>query len=870
MRRFVWIATSFLACAALHGVTFASTSTIKPTTTLSAETTNNTSTASSFTASTNGNIAPTNVSKIDTHTLLYPGATTKIYTNIMHWFGPKNHIQVGYKSDDLSQVQKQVDDHVSRGIDGAIVDWYGPSHVVDDTATQLMMRYAETLPGLPFQFAIMEDKGALLSCSNTPGCDMNRQLVSDLTYIYNMYEGSPAYMKVDGRPAVFFFGLEFYSIDWNYVAANVPGNPAFIFQNTGGYTHPATAGAFSWVMINTSNPNDWKQSYIDDFYYNALKNPGRHTWGTAYKGFDDTMASWSLNRIMNQNCGQAWLNTWNEAGRYYSSGRQLENLQIATWNDYEEGTEIETGIESCVSVSGATTGDSLTWAISGNENTIDHYTVFISQDGQNLMPLADATRGIRALDLTQFNLGPGTYTLYVKAVGKPSMTNKMSDAVSYMVPDPKPNVVLTVTPPSGIAPVTVQASTAGSTSPTSTIAASTINFGDGTSANGSVVPHTYTAPGTYLVTATVTDAKSNAATTTAVVMVEADKPPMAVVAITPSSGTAPVTVTATTSSSTDPDDAITGSTIDFGDGTVVNATTASHTYTNPGRYIVVGTVTDSHGAWSSSTASVNVAVPIIPGAVAIASPTSGSVVPSRARIVASATANTGNVITAVRIYVDNLAAYTVPSNAVDTYLSLSAGNHNVVVQAWDNSGIVYKKAITITATQSAPTTMLSVTPVSTQTGKPVAVSMAGTTAVASTISRYIIDFGDGFTALSMAATHSYSKPGTYTVKATAIDSNGLSSSATKTVTVTAVDGVTVSLPASGSSVTSSVRLVASATSQKNITAMRIYVDGVDAYTVGSGSLDTSITLAPGTRNVVVQAWDASGTVFKTPLTLNVR
>ena len=55
-----------------------------------------------------------------------------------------------------------------------------------------------------------------------------------------------------------------------------------------------------------------------------------------------------------------------------------------TWNDYEEGTEIETGIDNCVSVSGSVSGTDLSWNIGGQENTIDHYSVFISQDGQNL------------------------------------------------------------------------------------------------------------------------------------------------------------------------------------------------------------------------------------------------------------------------------------------------------------------------------------------------------------------------------------------------------------------------------------------------------------------------------------------------------
>jgi hypothetical protein len=415
---------------------------ITPTTTLNAETGNNTSAASAWKTSPTGDVAPGNISKVDHRTLLYPGATTQIYTNIMFWFGQSNHINVGYSSNDYNQVKRQVDDHLSRGIAGTIVDWYGTGHPWDNSATMYLKQYAESVPGYPFKFAIMEDKGALLNCSHTAGCDVNAQLVSDLTYIVQTYGSSPAYMKFNNEPAIFFFGLEAYSINWSLVKSKVPGNPLFIFENPSGYTQAATAGAYSWVMINTGNSSDWMQSYLVNFYQQGQSYPAQHTFGATWKGFNDKLAAWSLNRIMNQQCGQVWLNTWNEVGKHYNSGNQLESMQIVTWNDYEEGTEIETGIDNCLSVNASGAGQQLSWNVNGNENTVDHYTVFVSEDGQNLMPLADVASGIHALDLSQFGLGQGNYVLYVKAVGKPSFLNHISGAVSF-------NVGASANPPNG-------------------------------------------------------------------------------------------------------------------------------------------------------------------------------------------------------------------------------------------------------------------------------------------------------------------------------------------------------------------------------------------------------------------------------------
>jgi hypothetical protein len=377
------------------------------------------------------NESPANVSKVDTRTLLYPGATTKIYAHFMAWFGQSSHMNIGYTSSDPNQVKRQVTDAMSRGISGFIEDWYGQNNSMPNATAFALKAEAESRNG-GFQFAIMEDGGALNKCDATSGCDLTGQMIIDLTYAYNNFETSPAYMTINGRPAVFFFDPDrFGTLDWARVIANVPGNPVLIFQNSGGFTHAQSSGSISWVMINTSNANDWSQSYLDGFYTAGKANPQGHAFGATYKGFNDTLASWSANRIVNQNCGQTWLSTFSEIGKYYSSATQLESLQLVTWNDYEESTEIETGIDNCVAVSASVAGNQLSWTLSGNENTIDHYTPFILVDGINLMALPDVAAGVHSFDLSSYHFAAGSYSVFVKAVGKASMKNHMSSAAAY-------------------------------------------------------------------------------------------------------------------------------------------------------------------------------------------------------------------------------------------------------------------------------------------------------------------------------------------------------------------------------------------------------------------------------------------------------
>ena len=85
----------------------------------------------------------------------------------------------------------------------------------------------------------------------------------------------------------------------------------------------------------------------------------------------------------------------------------------------------------------------------------------------------------------------------------------------------------------------------------------------------------------------------------------------------------------------------------------------------------------------------------------------------------------------------------------------------------------------------------------------------------------------------------------------------------------AVTGVTVCSPAAGSTVGSPVHFVAAARSANPITSMRIYVDNVSQYHVSASSLDTSLGMSSGRHSIVVQAWDSTGAVFKSALTIQV-
>jgi hypothetical protein len=322
---------------------------------------------------------------------------------------------------------------ISRGIQGVMIDWRGSSpNDITNRTTRLMMQEAERHPGFVLETTV--DPKALGKVK--AGADATKELIRELKYISGTYFPSPAYMRIQGRPVLTNFELDSkFKIDWARVVKEVPGHPVFLFQHSSGFNHPYSFGSYSWVGVNKSEPNDWGKKYIDDFY-SAGRKKNAYTIGSVKPGFNDRLASWGLNRVMNRNCGQTWLHSFAEIRDFYSPSAQLDALQIVTWNDYEEGTEIESGVENCVVVSARVNGDDLQWSISGREttkeDTISRYVVFISRDRENLMPLAAVPSGVHTLELSGYRLAPGQYFLFVKAVGVASVKNHMSNAVTFV------------------------------------------------------------------------------------------------------------------------------------------------------------------------------------------------------------------------------------------------------------------------------------------------------------------------------------------------------------------------------------------------------------------------------------------------------
>jgi hypothetical protein len=363
-----------------------------------------------------------------------------------------------------------------RGFNGVVVDWYGPTlNGYDQVSQKIKSNLVARCSGpqtCPLYMALMEDQGAFTwtKCpTNGGGVSVTQQtncltnaIESDLDYMNSNYFGSNAYLKVNGamqisaagRPVVFFFMCEAcftnptpnWSTVWNNVATHVQnyagGAPLFIYENGGGFTHATTDGAFGWTNWWGTTDN-YGFTYLDNYYDTSVNYGALLPIGAAWKGFNDSHAPWvgSTPRIMQQQCGNTFLQSVRQLTHNsdWGSGNPLPFLGVVTWNDYEEGTEIETGVDNCLSLSASVSGSTLSWApkfssSAGSESTVHHYVVYDSTNTSNLVQIASVSAGTHSLNLSKFSLASGTHVLYINAVGQPSIKNHMSGGIVYRVP----------------------------------------------------------------------------------------------------------------------------------------------------------------------------------------------------------------------------------------------------------------------------------------------------------------------------------------------------------------------------------------------------------------------------------------------------
>jgi hypothetical protein len=266
------------------------------------------------------------------------------------WFGHPRHISVGYSSHDPVVIHKQIDEAKALGISGFVVDWYGDREPFLDRSYALIQTIAAEKH---FQVAMMYDESDDEEAEATDDAFAAFNKFNE-TYLSADAPGHAAYLTYNGRPVIFIFPKGGHT-DWNRVRAATDKwahPPLLIYED-----HPSPFAAdfdgfYAWINPGkkgwAKDGSNWGEDYLGDFYRKMqTKYPDKIAVGGAWTGFDDSKASWSLDRHISQRCGETFADTMKLWRQYYSADRPLPFVLVETWNDYEEGTAIERGLAKC-------------------------------------------------------------------------------------------------------------------------------------------------------------------------------------------------------------------------------------------------------------------------------------------------------------------------------------------------------------------------------------------------------------------------------------------------------------------------------------------------------------------------------------------
>jgi hypothetical protein len=421
---------------------------------------------------------PVTVSSVNLHTLLYSGYTTRTMCEYQPWFynvSPYNgHQNIGMNASNASQVLYQLQTMKSEGCDVVVIDYYGTSsaQAYNLTVTQAMIAAIAGNPSTTPKLSIMLDEGAVDGtgsgqcppASGDQSACLESALDAQMDYIAANWLGQSYYElnAKDSRPIVPYYiiqgnwpGTNFNTV-YAAVAAHAtsgqscgagctyPATVDFVDENNGAFTESGIMGGFAWPQ-----PDAWSSTaqfywdgngsydYLGGFYSAAQTQttlvPNTVTIGALYKGFDDHNASWGSNRVISQQCGQVLnLTAAKIASSGYSSSKQLQYLMVDTWNDYEEGTEVETGVNNCITVNQPTiSGGNINWSLTKSDatyattSTISSFSIYTGTTSPTMLYASGISP--TATSYAAPTLAPGQ-SAWVYAVGQPLIQNQTSPA----------------------------------------------------------------------------------------------------------------------------------------------------------------------------------------------------------------------------------------------------------------------------------------------------------------------------------------------------------------------------------------------------------------------------------------------------------
>lgn len=299
-------------------------------------------------------------------------------------------------------------------------------------------------------------------------------------------------------------------------------------------------------------------------------------------------------------------------------------------------------------------------------------------------------------------------------------------------------------------------------------------------------------------------------------------------------------------------------------------------------------------ALCAGTATAQCAAPSSSG-VRLCQPSAGSIVYQVPHIEATATPTSGS-ISDLKVLIDGKLALENGGPSVNLFEGgVNNGTHHLVIEATDNFGRTYRTSSTFSVTGNLPNCPMSTVGVricSPLAGDAISQNMAmslgfkGNAPIhrvrayvsGTLVADFPVDKGQNQIIGSGAGTTA----GSHTLTVVAWDANGKSYQTSVKFKAffdggcppkgdVCTPGIFPNTPQDGDDVQSPFRISASVENNTSaITTMRAYLNGAVVATSFGPTLDQKVSAAKGTHILVIQAWDASGKIYRSTANVNVQ
>ena len=240
------------------------------------------------------------------------------------------------------------------GIDGVIVDWYGPDnyydYLINNQRALALFNYTRKA-GLKFSLCYedatiqAEIDGGSMNGVNITASNAIAHAQQTMLYVQTNFFIDPSFLRLSNAPVFLNFGPQYFhnSSDWASIFSvlNATNQPAFFTEDN--RLSPVGMGAFDWPPMrlsgggtNTLTPAQL-QSYLVSFDQKAGGWPAFVS--SAFPRFHDFYAqagAGSSYGYLDDANGSTFTNTLSRALTNHSA-----IVQIVTWNDFGEGTIVE-------------------------------------------------------------------------------------------------------------------------------------------------------------------------------------------------------------------------------------------------------------------------------------------------------------------------------------------------------------------------------------------------------------------------------------------------------------------------------------------------------------------------------------------------